>query len=360
MNSLKTILFALFLIWGIIASSDCRAETDSETNKKNSGFALPILFYTTDTGFGYGGAGLYEYRSAPERESQALFSTMHTAKHQFQSVFKVEHYLPDAKNRIIGESQYNRFPKQFFGLGNRTPNDDPATYTPEYTEMKLTLDHTLFGDFKLRLGSFFRNQALIERGENNPVQSPAIPWGTGRTDIALLGGFLWDSRDNTLAANRGTLLKLGFAGSLYQNRGRGFNELTLDFRTFHQPCPDWISGTMLWAEGIRGDYPFYYLPTLGGQERLRGYEYDRFMDKNAILIQQDIRFPLWWRFGGCVFASAGKVSHDADDILTGKFHFSWGGGFRYFIKRETGMVIRADIAYGSDSSGTYISFGEAF
>ncbi|MHB9027874.1 MAG: BamA/TamA family outer membrane protein [Candidatus Latescibacterota bacterium] len=358
---MKNALASILLLAGtLIASAECRAETDTEEKPGDSVFALPIFFYTTDTGVGYGAAGLFGYRSAPDRESQALFSAMHTTKRQFQSVFKVEHYFPDCRHRIIGEVQYNRFPNQFFGLGNRTPNDDPAAYTPEYTEAELMLDRKLVRDLTLRAGAFFRSQALIERDENNPVQSPALPWGTGRMDGGFLGGFLWDSRDNTPAANRGMLLKIEYTGSLYQDRGRSFNGLTLDFRTFHQPLPDWVSGPMLRAEGIRGDYPFYFLPALGGQERLRGYEDDRFMDRNLVLLQQDLRFPIWWRIGGCVFASAGQVSHDTKGLFLGNFHVSYGGGLRYFIKRETGMVIRADFAFGSDSGGTYISFGEAF
>lgn len=114
------------------------------------------------------------------------------------------------------------------------------------------------------------------------------------------------------------------------------------------------------AEGIRGDYPFYFLPTLGGQDRLRGCEDNRYMDRNSILVQQDLRFPIWWRIGGCVFASAGRVAHDTGDLLSGEFHVSGGGGLRYFINRENGLVIRADYAYGKDSEGMYISFGEAF
>jgi hypothetical protein len=356
-NALAVILFWAATLAGI---TECRADTPPEKKPDHPLFALPILFYTTDTGLGYGAAGVYGYRSAPERESQALFSAIHTTKRQFQSVVKVEHYLPGGRHRIMGEIQYNRFPNQFFGLGNHTPNDDPATFTPEYTAAEVTIDRKLLRDFTLRTGAFFRGQALIERGENNPVQSPVLPWGTGRSDGGFLGGFLWDSRDNTTAANRGTLLKLEYAGSLYQDRGRNFNGLTLDFRTFHQPYPNWVSGTMLRAEGIRGDYPFYFLPSLGGQERLRGYEEHRYMDRNLILLQQDLRFPIWSRIGGCVFASTGRVSHETGDLLSGTFHFSYGGGLRYFLRRETGMVIRADFAFGSDSRGTYISFGEAF
>ncbi len=323
-------------------------------------FALPIAFYTTDTGFGYGAAGLLGYHSAPERTSQLLFAVTHTAKKQFQSVVKSEHYFADGKHRFLGQVEYNRFPSDFFGFGNDTSNDDPQSYTPEFAQAEFSLARLLTRDLWIRGGGFFRNQALISRGEENVMQTPGVPWGTGRFDAGLTGGFLWDSRDNTTASTRGSLFLLKYYHTVYQDRGDGFRMLSLDVRAFRSLRPGWVSGSHLRAEGVRGDMPFYFLPNLGGQELLRGYEDNRFADRNFLLFQQDLRFPIWWRIGGTVFAAAGRVAHDGSDILEGKFHVGYGAGLRYFINREDGMVIRLDMASGKDSGGMYISFGEAF
>ncbi len=351
------VLLAFLLSLGYVA--ECRAEA-AHDEKDRSAFALPFLFYTTDTGLGYGGAGLYGYRSTPGRTSQILFALTHTSKRQFQAAFKGEHYFPDGTHRLIAGIQYNRFPTQFFGIGNRAPENTPFTYTPEYVEAEMAFDRKLVRKLSLRVGTFFRNQALVERGADTPVLSSSAPWASGRMDGGLRGGLLWDGRDNTAAANRGALLRLEYVGSIYQDRGNGFNGLTFDLRAFHQPHPGWVSGTMLRANGVYGDYPFYFLPALGGQDLLRGYESDRFMDRNTILLQQDLRFPILWRIGGCAFVSAGRAAHAADDLLSGKVHVSYGGGFRYFIDRKNGMLIRCDFAFGKDSQGTYITFGEAF
>lgn len=356
-------LFTITLVYMLgmfLFFEDCRAEMETGEKPDHSLFAIPVAFYTTDTGFGYGAAGIYGYRSAPERESQVLFAVMHTTKHQFQVASKFEHYFPDGRQRIIGEAQYSLFPMDFFGLGNHTQNKDPETYTPEYTGEELTYDCKIYRDFSIRCGAFFRNHALVDRKEGSAMQSSAVHWGTGRMDAGVRSGFLWDSRDNTIASNRGMLLKLEYLASLYQNKGKSFNGLTLELRSFHQPRPGWISGTMFLAEGVRGDCPFYFLSTLGGQERLRGYEVERFIGRNSILVQQDLRFPIWRRIGGCAFIAAGRVADEANDLVSGEFHVSGGGGLRYFLKRESSLVLRADFAFGKESSGTYISFGEAF
>lgn len=350
--------FTLALLMLALAGSPARSE--EQTEKDHTFFALPILFYSTDTEFGYGAAGLLGYRSAPERTSQLVFAVTHTTKHQLQAAMKNEHYFADGRHRFLGEIGYSRFPSEFFGFGNNTSNDDPETYTPEYVEAEFSLARRTFRDLWIRGGGFFRNQALVDRGTGSAIQNPFVPWGTGRMDAGLTAGVLWDSRDNTMASNRGSLFLLKYYHTVYQDRGDGFRALSLDIRAFRSPRPGWIFGSQFRAEGIRGDAPFYYLPDLGGQEFLRGYEDNRFVDRNLILFQQDLRFPIWWRIGGCVFVSAGRVAHEGGELLEGKYHAGYGAGLRYFINRKDGMVIRLDMAGGNDSGGTYISFGEAF
>lgn len=335
------------------------AETPGD-DAAQSLLALPILSYTTDTGFGYGAAGVCVYQSGAARPSQALFSAMYTTKHQAAAVVQIEHYTPDGRHRLFGKVAYNRFPSDFFGLGNNTENDDPGSYTPEYLSAELSASRDLGYGLWIRGGGFFRNQSLIERADGDAVRAPGVPWGTGRMDAGALAGIFRDTRDNSLAATRGMFAFLKYSRSLYQDHGDGFGSLSLDLRVFRSPRPGWVLASHLWAEGVTGDCPFYFLPNLGGQDHLRGYEAYRFTARNALLIQQDVRFPVWWNIGGCVFAAAGRVADDRRDLLSGKFHAAYGAGLRYAFDTDKGMVLRADYAAGNDATGTYITFGEAF
>ncbi|MCD6307941.1 MAG: hypothetical protein J7M24_02980, partial [Candidatus Latescibacteria bacterium] len=79
-----------------------------------------------------------------------------------------------------------------------------------------------------------------------------------------------------------------------------------------------------------------------------------------LLLQHDIRCPIWGPVGGAVFVAAGRVADDINGLLSGRFHTSVGAGFRFYFNRKEHMLIRADFARGSETSRYYVTFGEAF
>jgi hypothetical protein len=350
--------FLVALLFVPITSSG--EEKGENADDSKSFFALPYIFYTTDTGLGYGAGGMVGYRSLDARPSALVFALTHTTKHQFQSVVKWAHNSTGGRRRLTGEIQYTKFPQAFYGLGNDTSGENPVTYTPEYTQVELALEQSLYRDLKLMSLVQFRNQALVDRGDSGAFLAGGVPWATGRMDGSLGFGVLWDSRDNVTATLRGSLFKIEYFGSLIRNEGGAFSMVTCEAKIFRTPLPDCTLGSMFQFLDARGDVPFYLLPVLGGMERLRGYEMARFVGRNVLLVQEDFRFPIVWRIGGCVFAAAGRVADERRDLLSGGFHVGGGAGLRYFINRKDGMVARLDVAFGDGSSGTYITFGEAF
>jgi hypothetical protein len=329
-------------------------------NASRSFLAMPFFFYTTDTEFGYGGAGALTYRAPGARPSSLMASLIHTTKHQFQAGTKWMHNVPGNRYRLIGEIQYNKFPQDFYGLGNDTSGKNPVTYTPEYTLAEGSIERSISGDLRIRALLFLRNQALVDRGKFDAFPAKGIPWAKGRLDAGPGIALLWDSRDNVNAALRGSLLQVEYRGSLLRDRGKAYSSLLCEAKVFRSPLPGCISGSMFQYRDVRGDAPFYLLPSLGGAERLRGYAMNRFVGRCALLVQEDLRFPIYKKIGGCVFAAAGRVSDTRRELFDSGYHASGGAGLRYFINREDGLVVRLDGAFGDGSSGTYITFGEAF
>ena len=78
------------------------------------------------------------------------------------------------------------------------------------------------------------------------------------------------------------------------------------------------------------------------------------------LFQQDFRYPIWGPFGGAIFFAVARVSEDVGEFFSGTYHSGFGGGVRYIFNKERNLVIRFDAARGRDSTGYYITFGEAF
>ena len=103
--------------------------------------------------------------------------------------------------------------------------------------------------------------------------------------------------------------------------------------------------------------PFYLLPRLGGNKELRGFDYARFTDLNSILFQAEYRIEVWLAMDLALFADAGRVAADRDDLFE-DLEVDYGFGFR--VKSARSTFLRADFAFGGESFRTIIAFDSVF
>ncbi|MFC1650307.1 hypothetical protein ACFL2X_01930 [Candidatus Latescibacterota bacterium] len=331
-----------------------------EAKEKTPPFLFPAFMYSSDTGFGGGVVGIHSYHNPGSNSSHIQFAAIYTQKKQFTFSTYWQHLFHNNKSRIVNQFTYSKFPSEFFGLGNKTSNESSEIFTPEFVNIKLSYERSIFKQLKIKSQFLIRNQALVNYERGGIIKSPFVPWSSGRLDAGPGIGVLWDSRDNYNATKHGTLAQLEYLGLMFQDDGGSLNSVNLDVRHFINPFPEVVFGSMLWMVDSGGDIPFYLLSALGGGDRLRGYENDRFFGKKLILIQQDIRFPIWGPFGGIVFAASGRVSDKVNELFSGQYHTGYGTGVRYFIDKKENMLVRFDVAFGSDTNSSYITFSEAF
>jgi outer membrane translocation and assembly module TamA len=105
--------------------------------------------------------------------------------------------------------------------------------------------------------------------------------------------------------------------------------------------------------------PFYFMPTLGGNDTLRGFREYRFRGPHAILAQAEYRWEIWSAFDAAIFYDAGKVATSRADLDFTDLESDYGIGFRF--NTDNGVVFRVDTAFGSrDGKHLYIVFGGVF
>ncbi len=105
--------------------------------------------------------------------------------------------------------------------------------------------------------------------------------------------------------------------------------------------------------------PFYFMPTLGGNDTLRGFREYRFRAPHAILAQAEYRWEIWSGFDAALFYDAGKVANRRDDLDFENLESDYGIGFRF--NTNSGVILRVDAAFGSrDGKHLYIVFGGVF
>ena len=105
--------------------------------------------------------------------------------------------------------------------------------------------------------------------------------------------------------------------------------------------------------------PFYLMPTLGGNDTLRGFREYRFRGPHAILGQAEYRWEIWSGLEGALFCDAGKVANTRSDLGFKDLETDYGFGFRF--NTDNAVVFRVDAGFGSrDGKHLYIVFGGTF
>jgi outer membrane protein assembly factor BamA len=112
------------------------------------------------------------------------------------------------------------------------------------------------------------------------------------------------------------------------------------------------------TQNVIGDnLPVQLLIPVGSNNTLRGYPQDRFLDKSAGLINLEIRFSLFGRFGGLVGVDLGRVWNSLDQFNFHNWHSNAVFGLRYYMDT---YVVRFDIGISEETMGIYFNFGHIF
>jgi len=166
-------------------------------------------------------------------------------------------------------------------------------------------------------------------------------------------------------ARQGGWYRLDF--SHYDDRTTGtytFNRIDADLRQFI----GFLAGRRVIAARLfvstsdtTGDHavPFHFMPTLGGNDTLRGFREYRFRGPHAILLQGEYRWEIWSGLDAALFYDAGKVANRRADLDLADLERDYGFGFRF--NTDSGIVFRVDAAFGSrDGKHLHIVFGGIF
>jgi outer membrane protein assembly factor BamA len=108
------------------------------------------------------------------------------------------------------------------------------------------------------------------------------------------------------------------------------------------------------------DVPFYLQPALGGSHSIRGYPYQRFRDRNSLLLQAEYRFILNDFMTGSLFYDTGKVAFDRKDLWDlGDLRDDYGFSIRFGFAGIA--ALRAEVVFGGDEGNVYaLRFSDVF
>jgi outer membrane protein assembly factor BamA len=186
----------------------------------------------------------------------------------------------------------------------------------------------------------------------DPLADPNDPFGYDLTfDIGRFNTALSrDTRDDVLNASRGSFISNSFE---FAPPGFGTHfKFIKNYAQFFYFKP--IKANLVWASGVRVGMARGFdgqdlIPSeqflAGGGTTLRAFRQDELTPDpgNATLIlNQEIRAPLIWRFSGVAFFDAGNVYKDIRSLKLSDLRYSPGLGLRI----DTGVVlVRFDVGF---------------
>ena len=104
--------------------------------------------------------------------------------------------------------------------------------------------------------------------------------------------------------------------------------------------------------------PFYFHPSLGGSDDLRGYRPYRFRDNNLVVFNAEYRWQVFSGLDMALFADAGKVTHRISQLNLRDLESDAGFGFRFNTRNKT--VMRLDFGFSHEGFQVSVKFNNIF
>ena len=342
--------------------------SDTLVENKQGLFVLPLLYYTPDTRWAAGGAGVFYFRIPPKTKEQketrisfVQFLADYTQNQQFDAWGQWNIFTRDEDYLLQGELRFRNFPDRFYGLGNNSLSSNEEKYAYNLVRlnslmMKEIKQHLYAGldyEIEYEYGLKYTTGGELEKGHITGYKGG---FGSALGLVAAL-----DSRDNIINPYTGTFAEV--ATYLFgQYVGGQFNFFKIDgvYQRYWQLRKHHILATQTKLRITTGEVPFLDMSTAGDEDILRGYPANRYRDNNFMATQVEYRFPLFWRFGGVSFAGIGDVFNSVDDLRFDRIKYSVGGGLRFVIKPAERLNVRLDYGYGRHGGEFYFAVKESF
>ena len=360
----------ILIVFTLVATCRCVASgfaVDDSLLDKSAGKSLlfPFFLKSPETNWGFGTAAAYFFKTEKKdpavRTSDLNLVSLYTLRNQLVIVLGSTVYFSKEKAILRFEGSYSYYPDKCWGIGNATSSQSEENYTIRQFYFNPQLLRNFFrhwyagftyefqhvGSFLYRTNGVFDKQQIIGRNGGN---------------TSGLGFLLtWDTRNNAYSPTQGFFIE--FSSKVFdKNIGSDFNfgKLSVDFRNFILLPGKQVLALQLVVNENSGAIPIRHLGMLGGSEIMRGYYRGRYMDKDMIAMQAELRQHVFWRLGVTGFAGIGEVAPHTSDFQWDGLHFAYGAGLRIMVSESEKLNLRIDFGVGKKSNGLYVILKEAF
>ncbi|MFO0774467.1 MAG: BamA/TamA family outer membrane protein [Nitrospiraceae bacterium] len=266
----------------------------------------------------------------------------------------------------LGGAFFKNATARFFGMTQQTVEGDQTNYTDR--EIRLNWKFGVYFNevTQLAFGQRFRD-VRIQRGATDlPFTVQKFPTVDGMDGSTVFGNritFHYDTRDNLVTPTDGS--QVTAYAEFNQNYRSGdrpvFQRYELELKTLiPSPSKHLILVVRADLQMTFGDrVPFYEQSSLGGQNNLRGYGIDRFIDKHLVSLSVEQRIHVFRTritnvaadFEIAPFVDTGKVFSSFTKRINRDYEITPGIGFRGTVRPN--VVGRVDWGYSKEGGAVF-------
>lgn len=341
---------------------------------------LPLIYYTPETRLAYGVAATATFRfgrdmaflrsdssrqaRAAVRPSQVTLGFAYTQNRQILFYLPFQIFYDQDNYYVNGEAGYYRYSYYFFGVGQQEVSRE--LYGVNFPRIRINAFRRISPSMnrgKIYAGIRYQYEdyqvTSVEPG--GLLASGTVPGGLGSRLSGAGLGLFYDSRNAIFFPSKGLVADIAYLNQ-HQLLGSNvrFDRYTADVSSYHALSSHAILALNYFVSFTAGVAPFNALSLLGGTRRMRGYYEGRYRDQNAALLQSELRFDLYKRLGGVIFGSVGILGNSQSVLQPTEPKLAYGAGLRFTVNRRDHINIRLDYGLGRQSSGFYLTIGEAF
>jgi outer membrane protein assembly factor BamA len=267
----------------------------------------------------------------------------------------------------FGASFFKNATSRFFGLGQTTSESDQTNYTAREARVNWRFGVYANEVTQISVGQRFRQVSLQRGATELPFTAEQFPSVDGVQGETLILGhratFYYDTRNNLVSPTDG----MAVTAYVEVNQNLSNSDHPVYSRYAMEAKKLFPSESKRAILVVRADLqatigtqvPFFEQSSLGGQNNLRGFGVDRFIDKHLVALSVEERIHIVrTKIAGVTadfeiapFLDSGQVFNDYKDVSFKNYRMTPGIGFRGVVKPN--VVGRVDYGYSQEGGAIF-------
>jgi outer membrane protein assembly factor BamA len=267
----------------------------------------------------------------------------------------------------FGASFFKNATSRFFGIGQATSESEQTNYTAREGRANWRFGVYANEVTQISIGQRFRDVRLQKGATDLPFTVDRFPTVEGVQGESIILGhratFYYDTRNNLVSPTDG--MAVTAYAEVNQNIRNGDHPVYSRYEIeVKKLFPSESKRAILVVRAdlqatIGSQVPFFEQSSLGGQNNLRGFGGDRFIDKNLVALSIEERIHLARTkvagvnadFEIAPFLDTGQVFNDYRDVSFQSYRMTPGIGFRGIVRPN--VVGRVDYGYSREGGAIF-------